>query len=80
MFSFISKEGKLALRLPTDIRKIFLKKYKTELCEQYGRILKEYVVVPDKLFNNTNELKEYFLISYSYVGSLKTKSTKKKSK
>jgi hypothetical protein len=80
MFSFISKEGQMALRLPTESREDFMEKYKTTLCEQYGRVMKEYVVVPDSLLNNTNELKKYFDISYKYVSSLKPKATKRKSK
>jgi hypothetical protein len=36
MFSYLSKEGKLALRLPAGEREAFLKKYKAKLCEAYG--------------------------------------------
>ena len=43
MFSLLTKEGWLALRLPSDAREAFLKKYKTKLCVQYGTIMKEYV-------------------------------------
>ena len=78
MFSFITKEGKLALRLPIEDREYFLEKYNTVLCEQHGRIMKEYVVVPDEFLKNTNDLKKYFDLSYSYIGSLKPKPTKKR--
>jgi TfoX/Sxy family transcriptional regulator of competence genes len=80
MFSFITKEGKLALRLPAEEREYFMEKYDTTLCEQYGRVMKEYVVVPDQLLKNTNDLKKYFDQSYSYVGNLKPKSTKKRTR
>jgi len=46
MFSLFTKEGYLALRLPSAEREAFLKKYKTTLCEQYGVVMKEYVVAP----------------------------------
>ena len=78
MFSFLTKSGKLALRLPTDERDAFLKKYKAKLCEQHGTVLKEYVEVSDSLFKKTQELKKYFDLSYAYVGSLKPKPTKRK--
>jgi hypothetical protein len=42
MFSYLSKEGKLALRLPAEERTAFLKKYKAKLCEAYGRVQPEY--------------------------------------
>jgi hypothetical protein len=78
MFSVLTKEGSLALRLPTDERDAFLKRYKTSICEQYGHVMPEYVVVPDGLLSKTQELKRYFDMSYAYVGSLKPKSTTKK--
>ena len=78
MFSILTKDGTLALRLPEKEREAFLKKYKTKLSVQYGTVMKEYVEVPDALFKKTGELKKYFALSYAYVGSLKPKSTKGK--
>lgn len=80
MFSFLTKEGKLALRLPADEREAFLKKYRTRLCEQHGHVLKEYVQVPDALLKKTRELKKFFDLSYAYVGTLKPKATTRKKK
>ena len=79
MFSLLTKDGFVALRLPNEERELFLKRYKTKLCEQYGHVMPEYVVVPDTLLSKTNELKKYFAISYSYVASLKAKPTGRKS-
>jgi hypothetical protein len=80
MFSYLSKEGKLALRLPAGEREAFLKKYKAKLCEAYGTVQPEYVEVPDSLLSSTRELKKYFDSSYAYVGSLKPKPTTRKKK
>ena len=80
MFSYLSKEGKLALRLPPPEREAFLKKYQAKLCDAYGKVQPEYVEVPDALLSKTQELKKYFDASYSYVGSLKPKPTTKKKK
>jgi TfoX/Sxy family transcriptional regulator of competence genes len=78
MFSFLTPTGTLALRLPAAEREAFLAKYKTRLCEQHGRVLEEYVEVPDALLKKTRELKTYFDLSYDYVAALKPKATKKK--
>jgi len=80
MFSYLSKEGKLALRLPPGERAVFLKKYKAKLCEAYGIVQPEYVEVPDSLLSSTRELKRFFDCSYEYVSSLKPKPTTKKKK
>ena len=77
MFSFIAKDGTFGLRLPAEARENFLKKYKTRLFEAYGTVLKEYVLVPGKLFKSTNELRPYFNMSYEYIKSLKPKPTSK---
>ncbi len=80
MFSYLSKEGKLELRLPAGEREAFLKKYKAKLTEAYGRVQPEYVEVPDSLLASTRELKKYFDMSYAYVASLKPKPTTKRKK
>jgi hypothetical protein len=77
MFSFIANDGTFGLRLPEQAREAFLRKYKTRLCEAHGAVLKEYVLVPDKLFKNVKELKPYFDQSYEYVKSLKAKPNSK---
>jgi hypothetical protein len=58
MFSYLSKTGRLSLRLPEETRDEFLKKYKTTLSQQYGVVQKEYVEVPDALLKKTSELKK----------------------
>jgi hypothetical protein len=79
MYSYLSKDGFLALRLAPADREAFLEKYKTTLVHAYGIIQKEYVTVPDSLLAKTEELKPYFELSYQYAVSLKPKPSKKKS-
>ncbi len=78
MFSFLSKEGKMGLRLSKEDRAHFIEVFDSQLMEQHGRIMKEYVSVPDDLLKDTKQLAEYLEKSLSYVSSLKPKPTKKK--
>jgi hypothetical protein len=78
MFSFLTPDGTLALRLPEADREAFLKRYKTTLCEQYGVVMKEYVRVPPSLLQNTRELATYLAVSYRYACTLKAKPTTRK--
>lgn len=78
MYSYLSKDGVVALRLPEAMRQPFLDKYKTTLMSAYGIVQKEYVTVPDSLLRKTGELQPYFNESYKYVGSLKPKPTARK--
>ena len=78
MFSLLGKNGDVTHRLPTEEREAFLKKYDTVLSEQYGTMMKEYVVVPDGLLAKTEELKIHFDASYRHVSALKPKPTKRR--
>lgn len=80
MFSFLTKEGRLALRLPAAEREAFLKDYDTTLCKQNGVVLKEYVEVPAALLKRTQELSTFFGISHAYVAGLNPKPTTKKAR
>jgi len=78
MFSLLTKDGYLIIRLAPADQEAFLKKYKTKVPVQYGAVMKEYVEVPDALLKKTDELRKYFDLSHAYVSSLKPKATKKK--
>jgi len=78
MCSLLTPDGTLALRLPAAEREVFLKRYETMLCVQYGAVMKEYVSVPASLLRNTRSLAKYLDISYRYACSLKPKPTTKR--
>ena len=79
MFTLLHQSRTLAIRLPENERRSFLKKHKSRLFECYGTVMKEYVEVPESLLKNTSELKKYLEASYEYAKTLKPKATKKKS-
>jgi TfoX/Sxy family transcriptional regulator of competence genes len=78
MYLLMPPSGKLAMRLPEDAREEFMKKYKSELFEAYGAVMKEYVAVPDALLKKPRELQKYVARSYEYAKGLKPKPSKKK--
>lgn len=45
-----------------------------------GRIMKEYVVLPDHLYNDPEKFRELLNLSYDYVSSLPSKKAKPKKK
>jgi hypothetical protein len=77
MFSLLAKDGSLGFRLSNPDREEFLDRYKSGLMEQYGVVMKEYVLVPDKVLTSPKELKKYFELSHSYAKTLKPKPTSK---
>jgi hypothetical protein len=45
--------------------------------EQYGVVMKEYVLISDRLLSSPKDLKKYFDLSYAYAKTLKPKPTSK---
>ena len=78
MFSFLSKEGIMGLRLSKNDIEGFIKIFNGNLMEQHGRIMKEYVEIPNDLLLKKEELSEFLQKSLDYVSGLKPKLTKKK--
>lgn len=78
MFSFLSKDGSMGLRLSESDRESFISEYYGKLMVQHGRTMKEFVEIPDELFSDTEKLTSYLQKSLDYVSSLKPKPTKKK--
>ena len=77
MFTFLSKDGTMGLRLSENDRADFIQKFGSGLMEQHGRIMKEYVIVPNSLLADTEQLSDYLQKSLNYVSELKPKPTKK---
>ena len=73
MFTHLSKEGILGIRLPKEEGEKFIKKYTTKPYKQFGMFMREFYTVPDKLLKNTKELKKYLDISFKYTKTLKPK-------
>ena len=80
MFSFLLPDGSLAIRLSESDRQEFLSRHKTKLVERHGVVMKEYVLVPDRLFRQSKILEAAFRASFDYVGQLKPKATTRKKK
>ena len=77
MFSFLSKEGIMGLRLSEEDREGFIKEFNGKIMEQHGRTMKEYVEIPENLLENTEQISIYLEKSLEYTSSLKPKPSKK---
>lgn len=78
MTSFLDKTGSVGLRLAPDDRNRFIDQYQTEIAEQYGSKMKDFVVVPERLLGNIGVAGDWFDKSVAWVATLDPKSTKRK--
>ena len=78
MTSFLHVTGSMGLRLSADDRAEFIATYDTALAEQHGRTMKEFVLVPNSLLVDTDEVSRWMRRGHDWVGTLKPKPTKRK--
>ncbi|MGH7909508.1 MAG: TfoX/Sxy family protein [Thermodesulfobacteriota bacterium] len=72
---------RIILRLGEGEREDFIRQYNTQIFEPMpGRKMRDYIVVPEKLFMNVTTLKAWCEKSYEYASKLKPKEKKAKSK
>jgi len=45
-----------------------------------GRVMKEYAVLPEQIYNNPELIRKWLKISYDFAGTLPYKKSKKKKK
>lgn len=73
MFSLFNKNSEIGIRFSKEIKEIFIKEWPTNRYKSYGAIMKGYVLVPEKMFNDLDVLGKYLDESYDYVMTLEPK-------
>jgi hypothetical protein len=78
MYSAVSKDSAIGLRLSKADMAEFMEKYEAELFEPFpGFIQKTYVAVPEALLGNTRILRSWFRKCHDYAATLKPRATTK---
>jgi TfoX/Sxy family transcriptional regulator of competence genes len=80
MFSILSKEGVMGLRLAKADREAFLSDHGASLYTSHGATMPEYVAVPGDLLADTARMQSYVAKSFAYAQTLKSKPTTKPKK
>ncbi len=77
MFSFLTPEGMMALRLSDEAGDEFSAVFESGPVMSYGSVMRGYVSVPDDLFQDTTQAAAWFAKSHEWIGTLPPKPTKK---
>ena len=80
MLSFLSPEGLLAFRLSSEERTEFLERFPDSVVEQYGRVMKDYVEVPNAILDDEPELQQLFERCVANARGLRPKATTRRPK
>lgn len=73
MFSLLNKEGEIGIRLPKESQQKFKEKYDADSFHSHGAVMRDYVKIPDALFNDLDLLAGYLKESHAFVLGLPPK-------
>ena len=73
MFSLLKKEGELGFRYSKQVQEKYIQEFGTTTFKSYGAIMRGYVLIPDRMLEDLDQLAEYLNESYDYVMSLEPK-------
>lgn len=73
MFSFLNKAGELGIRFSKEVQQQYLEAFDTTLFKSHGAVMRGYVLIPDNMFDDLDQLAKYLDESYDYVMSLPPK-------
>jgi hypothetical protein len=74
MFSFLTADGTLALRLPPEELASFFHMFNTTHPVAYDKVMSDWAAVPASLLANTGELRKYFNLSFHHAAQMKSKA------
>ncbi|MBD80141.1 MAG: hypothetical protein CL840_14605 [Crocinitomicaceae bacterium] len=73
MFSLLNKEGKIGFRLSPASGKKFMEDHNTTIFKSHGAVMRDYVLIPKRLYTNDQLMKDTLYEGYQYVMSLPPK-------
>jgi hypothetical protein len=73
MFSLLNKDGEIGIRFSKEVQEKYLTKLDTTLYKSYNAVMRGYILIPDKMLENLDELAKYLDESYDYVMTLEPK-------
>jgi len=77
MFSLFNKAGEIGIRFSKEVQQEYLREFETTPYKSYGAIMNGYILIPDKMLEDIDNLAIYLNESYDYVMSLESNKHKK---
>lgn len=73
MFSILNKDGELGIRFSKEVQHKCLEEWGTTVFKSHGATMRGYVLIPEAMFRDEDQLAPYLVESYEYVMSLEPK-------
>ena len=78
MFSLLNKAAEIGIRLPEETQQKMKEEHGATEFHSYGAVMRDYIKIPDELYDNMELLAKLLDEGYEFVMSLPPKPTKKK--
>ena len=73
MFSLLNKIGQIGIRFSKEVQENYMQELNTTYFKSYGATMRGYILIPDNMLEDLDELAKYLNESYDYVMSLDPK-------
>ena len=73
MFSLLNKAGEIGIRFSKEVQQKYIEAFGSTHYTSYGAVMKGYVLIPDRMLEDLDNLAGYLDESYDYVMSLEPK-------
>ena len=73
MFCLLNKAGEIGIRFSKETQEKYIREFNSSIYKSYGAVMKGYVLIPDKMLKDLDNLTKYLNESYDYVMSLEPK-------
>ncbi len=73
MFSLLNKAGEIGIRFSKEVQKKYIEEFDSTLYKSYNAIMHGYVLIPEKMLEDLDNLASYLDESFDYVMSLPSK-------
>ena len=73
MFSLLNKAGEIGIRFSKEVQEKYIKELDTTYYKSYGATMKGYILIPEKMLEDLDQVARYLDESYDYVMGLESK-------
>ena len=73
MFSLFNKAGEIGIRFSKEIQQKYIEEFNSTIYTSYNAVMKGYVLIPDEMLKDLDNVAKYLNESYDYAMSLEPK-------
>lgn len=73
MFSLYNKAGEIGIRFSKEVQEKYIKELNTSIYKSYGAVMRGYILIPEHMLEDLDNVAKYLDESYDYVMTLEPK-------